>query len=165
MDEPQDIQRSPELPPGARIEHISVDGKEGVIVRAANGKFLPGTRPPIPITSANAREYQARRVEMAKERFAAGVVEAAIERKRIPQGAEPFDAWQAVGKHAGGVFFDSKTPRAMSDLGRFNGVGMGMLATERTQPGGETDTVQVSIPADVVIAMLAELDRRRQENG
>ena len=44
----------------------------GVIVRGKNGRFLPGTRSPAPITDANAREFQQRRVEMARERVIKG---------------------------------------------------------------------------------------------
>ena len=151
------------LPEGARIEQVN--GGAGVIVRAANGKFLPGTRSHAPITHENARTLAHARHDAARERFAAGMTRSAVERGRIPvAGARPLDAWEDVGYHTTGVLFDADTPRAMSDLGRFIGQSAGMLAAERTaQHDGDNVSVTVSAPADMVMAILAELARRKSE--
>ena len=156
------------LPPGARVELVDVDGKQGVIVRAPNGRFLPGTRSHNPITHENARERRAARYEAARERFAAGMTAAAIARGRIPASGAPLDAWESTGEHITGVLLDADTPRAMSDLTRVVAQFSGMVpAADRSAAGGDSGsgsvTATISAPADVVLALLAELDRRRAE--
>ena len=157
------------LPPGARVELVDVDGKQGVIVRAPNGKFLPGTRSHSPITRENARERRAARYEAARERFAAGMTAAAIARGRIPASGAPLDAWASTGEHVTGVLLDADTPRAMSDLARVVGQFSGMVpATDRVaaaSDNGDSVTATITAPADVVLAVLAELRRRSGDLG
>jgi len=158
------------LPPGARVELVDVDGKQGVIVRAPNGKFLPGTRSHSPITHENARERRAARYEAARERFAAGMTAAAIARGRIPASGAPLDAWESTGEHVTGVVLDADTPRAMSDLARVVAQFSGMVpATDRgaaaASDNGDSVTATITAPADVVLAVLAELRRRSGDLG
>ena len=157
----------PDVPEGATVEQVN--GGAGVIVRAANGRFLPGTRTPKPITHDNVHSFVARRVEGARQRAAAGMVQAVIKRGKLPrEGARPAAAWGAVIEHATGVMLDADSPRAMSDLGRFIGQSAGMLAADRTAAAGNDSgsvTATISAPADVVLALLAELDRRRRAEG
>ena len=97
------------------------------------------------------------------------MVQAVVERGGLPAaGARPTAAWGAVVKHATGVMLDADSPRAMSDLARFIGQSAGMLAADRSAAGGDSGsgsvTATISAPADVVLALLAELDRRRADS-
>ena len=144
------------LPPGARVL------ANGTVT--VNGRFVTGPTHP-PINHATASMYAHRRHEAARRAFAQGVTEAAIETGKLPRArAGSAAAWGAVAKHAGTVFFDASTPRALSDLGRFLGVGMDALpdrVAAAASDNGDSVTATITAPADVVLAVLAELQRRR----
>jgi len=144
------------LPPGARVL------ANGTVT--VNGRFVTGPTHP-PINHATASMLAHRRHELARQRAAAGMVQAVVERGGLPAaGARPTAAWRAVVKHATDVMLDADSPRAMSDLARFIGQSAGMLAADRSAAGGDNgDNVSVTVnaPADVVLAVLAELQRRR----
>jgi len=151
------------LPEGARIEQK----QNGIIVRAANGKFLPGTTAKHTITQANASELNRRRYALARQAAATGMVAAVVEHGKLPiDGARPSGAWGAIINHATGILLDAKSPRAMSDLGRFIGQSAGMLAADRSYAAQDGDSVSVTVsaPADMVMAILAELARRKSES-
>ena len=148
------------LPPGARVL------ANGTVT--VNGRFVTGPTHP-PINHATASMLAHRRHELARQRAAAGMVQAVVERGGLPAaGARPTAAWRAVIKHATDVMLDADSPRAMSDLARFIGQSAGMLAADRSAAGGDNgDNVSVTVnaPADVVLAVLAELRRRSGDLG
>ena len=164
-----------ELPPPA--PGLPSDAPPGAVMRLSNGTYkdargrfiTPPTAQGVTnggqITHADARALNARRYELARQRAAAGMVQAVVERGGLPAaGARPTAAWRAVVKHATDVMLDADSPRAMSDLARFIGQSAGMLAADRSAAGGDNgDNVSVTVnaPADVVLAVLAELQRRR----
>ena len=148
------------LPPGARVL------ANGTVMVA--GRFVSGPSPEHrPITSATASMLAHRRHELARQRAAAGMVAAVVEHGRLPAaGARPAAAWGAVIQHATDVMLAAGSPRAMSDLGRFIGQSAGMLRDDHTAAAGGGDngdsvTATITAPADVVLAVLAELQRRR----
>ena len=161
----------PELPPPA--PGLPSDAPPGAVMRLSNGtykdargRFITPPAPEFrPITRATASMLAHRRHELARQRAAAGMVQAVVERGGLPAaGARPTAAWRAVVKHATDVMLDADSPRAMSDLARFIGQSAGMLAADRSAAGGDNgDNVSVTVnaPADVVLAVLAELQRRR----
>ena len=163
----------PELPPPA--PGLPSDAPPGAVMRLSNGtykdargRFITPPAPEFrPITRATASKLAHRRHELARQRAAAGMVQAVVERGGLPAaGARPTAAWRAVVKHATDVMLDADSPRAMSDLARFIGQSAGMLAADRSAAGGDNgDNVSVTVnaPADVVLAVLAELQRRRAE--
>lgn len=95
------------------------------------------------------------------------MVAAVVEHGKLPiDGARPSGAWGAIINHATGILLDAKSPRAMSDLGRFIGQSAGMLAADRSYAAQDGDSVSVTVsaPADMVMAILAELARRKSES-
>jgi len=150
------------LPEGARIEQK----QNGIIVRAANGRFLPGTTAKHTITQEDASVLNRRRYELAAEQAAAGMLRA-VQRGKLPVSGQagPVEAWGVMIEHASDVYMAADTPRAMSDLGGFIGKAASMLAADRSHAtqDGDSVSVTVSAPADMVMAILAELARRKSE--
>ena len=150
------------LPPGARVL------ANGTVMVA--GRFVSGPTHP-PINHATASMLAHRRHELARQRAAAGMVQAVVERGGLPAaGARPTAAWRAVVKHATDVMLDADSPRAMSDLARFIGQSAGMLRDDHTAAAaggdnGDSVTATITAPADVVLAVLAELRRRSGDLG
>lgn len=85
-----------DIPEGATVEQVN--GGEGIIVRAANGRFLPGTRSHAPISHENAREFQQTRWQRHRERVQQAAIDAAIETGHAPQGALAVDFAYPIAK-------------------------------------------------------------------
>jgi hypothetical protein len=121
-----------DIPEGATIEQYSKDGKTGVIVRAANGNFLPGTKTHEPISHANARAMNSRRYQLQREAFAAGVVQAIQDTGLLPRaGDKDAAAWQVIANKATTVLLDTDNARNIADLMQPIGRNAGWLQQDK----------------------------------
>lgn len=149
-----------QLPPGARIEQYSKDGKTGVIVRAANGNFLPGTKPANPITPANARSMAARRYETQKAAFAAGVAKAIADTGLLPRtDNKDAAAWGVIAERATTVLLDTDTARGFADLMQPIGKNAGWLREDKDRDDS-TGGVRLEVFGDAVDKLLDALRPR-----
>ena len=139
-------------------EYTTPDGAKGVIVRDANGHFLPGTRTHAPITHANARTLAIDRHTRAKEAAAAGIADALVERGITPQ--TDVEGWRYMTKHLAGTMLDSNSLRGMPETYRALGASADMVSQDRdTQDvGGNTvnnTLVLLGSVANDILSMLS----------
>ena len=160
---------------GETIQEYEKDGKVGVIVRGADGRFLPGTQPPKPITVDTARTMLARRYELAAERAAAGMAAGVKAVKAVNPavldglqddlitGDADQDAWAILNAVTTmqALQSDRPQPDTLNALGRNARM---IPGKDRQGDDGNGITVTAHIPADqlldLVTAMRQERDRR-----
>ncbi len=148
------------MPEGARVEQYSKNGKTGVIVRAANGNFLPGTKPPVPITSANARSMSARRYDKQRQAFAAGVTKAIADTGLLPPSDDhAAAAWGVIAERATGILLDTDNARNFADLMQPIGRNAGWLREDKDREDS-TGGVRLEVFGDAVDKLLDVLRPR-----
>jgi hypothetical protein len=156
-------------PEDVRIEPLA-NGAQ--IVRGPDGKFLPGTRPPNPITAANARELNQKRQEKAAKSAAAGMtagVRAGL-RKCNPDvraiapsdfdNADEFDAWAVLNAATALQVMASDIPRpeAIEMLGHNS-----RLAPRRAVDQDDPAAVSLNLSPDALRELLSALTRAHDD--
>ncbi len=146
------------------IEHSA----NGLIVRAPNGHFMPGTKPANQITPANARQLRDRRYELAAIRAAEGMAAGAasvistnpsvVDGIHIePSGDVQSDAWALIHAVTAAQVLQSDIPRpeAVDMLGRNTGMTPRRADADDQQPG--VVRLSASIPVEQLLALAQAL--------
>jgi hypothetical protein len=153
------------LPEGATVEIVKVGDKEGVIVRAPNGRFLPGTNTPSQITTENQRGMRARRYQLAADAARAGMLKHVQECGTLDIDLrQPVDAWGELVGHAAGLAMVSDSARGLAELGRFVGQAAQMLPDQRERSDEvEAGGVRLTLWGDALDRVLEVLTQPRGE--
>ena len=141
------------LPPGARIEHYA----NGVIVRAANGHFLPGTRAPATIASSeDARKLASGRWQRHYERVQQAAIDAAIEAGHAPEGAPRAEFAYPIAKSQARLALKAGRDSTRAAEFVFTHAGYGTGGDQRDAAGG----VRLELWGDALERVLALLGER-----
>lgn len=132
----------------------------GGIIRAANGKFLPGTKSPKPITSDNAREMLAKRANKAAQRARQRILREAA--SIDPDVHDIYDAHALMLAKQYTTILDSDKPR-MTDTRELAEL-MGTAVPYRLQSGGDAGAV-ASVVIDMADLTCVWLDVMQAQNG
>ena len=148
----------PDLPPGARVEQTS----NGTIVRAANGHFLPGSRPTNVITAETARSMQTRRIEVTAARIRSelakrtgqidGRIIGASEAAAVAAG----QMWEQI------VLDDKANPRYRAETWQMIAKHAGLLGDNR-QTTGNSDGITLEVGAELARALVDRLLQERNK--
>lgn len=149
-----------DIPQDVTVEQYSKDGKTGVIVRAANGNFLPGTKTHAPISHANARAFNARRYDKQRAAFAAGVTKAIQDTGLLPPSDDhAASAWGVIAERATTVLLDTDTARGFADLMTPIGRNAGWIQQDRDREDS-TGGVRLEVWGDALDRVLDALRSR-----
>jgi hypothetical protein len=128
----------------------------GIMVRDERGRFLPGTMPSNTITPANAREYQHRRYDLAKQAAARGLLDGVNRSGVVNVRDTPVEAWGEIVGHAAELVMVSDNTRGVAELSRFVGQAADMIPDSK-RADDSVLAVAASVGAAVVAGLLSRL--------
>lgn len=141
------------LPAGARVEYYG----QGVIVRAPNGKFLPGTQSPHMITSDNARSMRERNKELTARLIAEEIGKRAGTFPARAVAVAAGDMWEQI------VTQEKSNPKYRYDTWRGLAGAAELLADRRE--GQNDNGVTLSLSNDLARVLVDKLADLMRSNG
>ena len=143
-------------------EYTMPDGATGIIQRAPNGHFLPGTRPHNVITSDNARTMQARWQDIRRQSKLRGLARGAgIDPDTIDKDlvAAAGDASEALTSHFVTTFLSSNALSSMSDAYR------ALLSSRDDDDKSDTGAAAtITLSSRAVDVLAAAMSRTRHDD-
>jgi len=144
------------LPPGARIEVKP----NGIIVRAANGHFLPGTTARRnEFSQADAGKIASSRWQRHHERVAQAAIDAAIETGHAPADAMAVDFAYPIAKSQAKLALEAGRDSTRAAEFVFTHAGYGTGGDQRDAAGG----VRLELWGDALERVLALLGERGEQ--